>query len=278
VPEPAAAAVVRLVEVAVRRSGRTILGPLDWTVGAGERWVVVGPNGSGKTTLLRVASTFLWPSAGSVEVLGERIGAVDARELRRRVGYASPSLAAEMEPRLRPLDLVATGRTGALAPWWQPPTEADLDRAMALLARLGVDRLAERTFGTLSTGERQRVQIARALMPDPDLLLLDEPAAGLDLRAREELVTSLAAVAAHDRPAAVALVTHHVEEIPAGFGHALLLREGRSVATGPVATALTSATLGAAFDLPLRLEAGDDGRYHARAADAAKAEEAPGSG
>jgi iron complex transport system ATP-binding protein len=260
----AADPVVQLRDVVVRRGGSTILGPIDWSVGPGERWVVIGPNGSGKTTLLQVASTVLWPSVGAVSVLGGRIGSVDARELRRRVGYASPALAAAMEPRLTPVDLVVSAREAALAPWWHTFGEADLARARELLDRLGVGGLAERTFGTLSTGERQRVQIARALMPDPDLLLLDEPAAGLDLGAREDLVATLEALARESRPAAVVLVTHHVEEIPGGFGHALLLRAGRTVAGGPVAAALTAEMLSAAFDQPLRLEVGRDGRFHSR--------------
>jgi iron complex transport system ATP-binding protein len=258
--------VLDLRAVAVRRGGATILGPLDWIVDAGERWVLIGPNGSGKTTLLQVAATVLWPSAGEVAVLGGRLGSVDARELRRRVGYASPALAAAMEPRLTPVDLVVSAREAALAPWWHTFSDDDVARAQGLLERLGVGGLAGRTFGTLSTGERQRVQIARALMPDPDLLLLDEPAAGLDLGAREDLVATLATLATESRPAAVVLVTHHVEEVPAGFGHALLLRAGRAVAAGPIADALTAEALSTAFDQPLRLEVGTDGRYHARRA------------
>jgi iron complex transport system ATP-binding protein len=255
--------VIRLGDVTVRRGDRTILGPLDWEVVAGERWVVIGPNGSGKTTLLQVASTTLWPSTGRVEILGDRIGAVDARELRKRVGLASPALAAAIEPRLTPSDIVVSAREAALAPWWHTFGEADRARARDLLDRLGVGALAERTFGTLSTGERQRVQIARALMPDPDLLLLDEPAAGLDLGAREDLVATLGRLGTEARPAAIVLVTHHVEEVPSGFDRALLLRDGRSVAAGSLADALTSATLSQAFGIPIRLGS-EDGRFHAR--------------
>jgi len=260
-PDP----IVRLSGVAVHRSGATILGPVDWTIHRGERWALLGPNGSGKTTLLQVAATVLWPSAGSVEVLGQRLGAVDARELRRRVGYASPALAMQMDPSLTAVELVMTARDAALAPWWHEYGEADRARAREMLDRLAVGELADRRFGTLSTGERQRVQIARALLPDPDLLLLDEPAAGLDLGAREALVASLGELAGAIRPAAVVLVTHHVEEIPAGTTHALLLRGGRSVSAGPVATALTATGLSEAFGMALRLDAGDDGRFHARA-------------
>ena len=258
-------AVLRLAAVAVHRAGATILGPIDWTVGRGERWVLLGPNGSGKTTLLQVAATMLWPSEGAVEVLGQRIGGIDARALRRRVGYASQALAAAIPSELTPLEVVVSAREAALAPWWHRFGTDDLDRAAGLLDRLGVGPLAGRRFSTLSTGERQRVQIARALMPDPDLLLLDEPAAGLDLGARERLVATLEDLAGDARPAGIVLVTHHVEEIPRGFDHALLLRGGRAVASGPIVEALTAETLGTAFDERLRLHRGD-GRFHARAA------------
>ena len=198
--------ILRLTGVSVRRAGRTILGPIDWAVGDGERWVVVGPNGSGKTTLVQVASTYLWPTTGSVEVLGETIGQVDARELRRRVGYAGAGLEAAIDPGLTALDVVVTARHAALAPWWHEFDAADRDRAArSLLDDIGAGGLADHAFGTLSTGERRRVQIARALMPDPDLLILDEPGASLDLGARETLVRDLgrpggAAVAARPRP------------------------------------------------------------------------------
>ena len=263
-PGPASAPVLDLRGVSVRRSGATILGPLDWVVGPGDRWVLLGPNGSGKTTLLQVADTTLWPTTGSVAVLGRRLGTVDARELRRRIGFASPALAAALDPRLTPLDVVVSARAGALAPWWAPVSEDDRARAHELLDRLGVDAMAGRPMATLSTGERQRVLIARALLPDPDLLLLDEPAAGLDLGGREDLIGALERLAAQPRPSAVVMVTHHVEEIPAGFGRALVLRAGRIEAVGPTATTLSASTLSRAFGLPLRVERGADGRLHAR--------------
>jgi iron complex transport system ATP-binding protein len=262
-PDPARP-VLDLRDVSVRRAGTAILGPLDWSVRAGERWVVLGPNGSGKTTLLQVASTMLWPSAGSVAVLGERVGAIDTRVLRRRIGYASPALAAGIAPGLTALDIVMTARDAAFAPWWFRYGEADRRAALGQLDRMGVGRLADRASATLSTGELQRVQIARALLPDPDLLLLDEPAAGLDLGARERLIASLESLSSGSRPAGIVLVTHHVEEIPRGFEHALLLREGRPVACGPIEVALTADTLAATFDERLRLHRGD-GRFHARA-------------
>ena len=263
-PDPAA--VVSLDGVSVRRGRRTILGPLDWTVRAGERWVVVGPNGSGKTTLAQVASTYLWPSAGTVEILGQRIGRVDARELRRRVGYAGSGLEAAIDPALSAGDVVLTARHAALGPWWHTYDVADRERARLLLERLGVGSLAGQPFGQLSSGERRRVQIARALMPRPELLILDEPAAGLDLGARELLVRDLSDLAADRDVAAMILITHHVEEVPAAFGHALLLAAGLALASGPIAGALTSATLSAAFGLPIELD-GRDGRLAARLAD-----------
>ncbi len=257
--------IVRLRRVGVRRGPTPILADVDWTVVAGERWVVVGPNGAGKSTLVAVAATTLFASSGRVEVLGAQLGAVDARRLRARIGLASALLAGRLEPAQSALDVVRTGRTGALAPWWDRSPAEDRARAGALLAALGVGALADRTFGTLSTGERQRVLLARTLMPDPDLVLVDEPAAGLDLRAREELVEALASMAAAARPAAIVLVTHHLEEVAPGFEHALVLARGRVVAAGPIAEALTDGALSAAYGIPLRV-ARDGGRWSARRA------------
>ena len=248
------APVVRLSGVSVRRAGRTILGPLDWSVAAGERWVVIGPNGSGKTTLVQVASTNLWPTTGAVEVLGATIGRVDARELRRRIGYASAIQEPAFDPSLTARDVVMTARHGALAPWWHTFDAADQARAETLLGQLGVAQLADREVGSLSTGERRRVQIARSLMPDPDLLILDEPAAGLDVGARETLVRDLGRLAAADRPAAIVLVTHHVEEVPAWFGHALVLGAGRVAAAGAIGPVLRGPAPAAAFGVPLRID------------------------
>lgn len=257
--------ILRLQGVTVRRAGVPILAGIDWTVRAGERWVVVGPNGSGKSTLLGLAATTLFPSAGTVRVLGEELGAVDARALRGRIGITSALLAARLEPGQAAGAVVLTGRSGALAPWWDHFSDAERDRATALLDRLGVGSLAGRTFGTLSTGERQRVLLARTLMPDPDLVLVDEPAAGLDLRAREELVDALARMAAAPRPAGIVLVTHHLEEVPPGFGHALVLARGRVLAGGRIDEALTGAALTAAYGIPLRV-ARAAGRWSARRA------------
>ncbi|HEU4919054.1 MAG TPA: ATP-binding cassette domain-containing protein [Candidatus Limnocylindrales bacterium] len=248
--------------VAVRRGGRTILGPIDWRIEPGQRWVVIGPNGSGKTTLVHVASTYLWPSSGSVEVLGETIGRVDARELRRRIGYAGSGLEAAFDPASTGLEIVVTARHAALAPWWHEFSDDDRRRARRLLAEFGVAELEGRAFGLLSTGERRRVQIARALMPDPDLLILDEPGASLDLGARETLVRDLAGLAARPTPKAIVLVTHHVEEIPVGFGHGLVLSGGRAVAAGLIEEAVSGPVLGRAFGLPIGAER-SRGRFRA---------------
>jgi iron complex transport system ATP-binding protein len=258
-----ATAVIDLRGVAVRRSGRTILGPIDWTVGHGERWVVIGPNGSGKTTLLSVAGLTLWPTAGTVEVLGARYGRVDSRELRRRIGAAGTAVEAMLRDDLTPVDLLMSALYAATEPWWHVFTEADRVRARELLDGLGLERVAEHQYGTLSAGERRRVSIARALMPDPDLLLLDEPAANLDLGARETLVRDLAVLAGSRRPAAIVLVTHHVEEIPPGFDHALVLADGGVVAAGPLDDVLADGALAQAFGLPIVVER-REGRTWAR--------------
>jgi iron complex transport system ATP-binding protein len=257
--------VLRLAGVTVRRAGRPIVGPLDWSVRAGERWVVLGPNGAGKTTLLEIAGTALWPTTGSVEVLGERVGAVDARELRRRIGVAGSALEQAIPTELTAHEVVMTARHAALGTWWHRWTDADRVRATALLDRIGLADLADRRFGVLSSGERRRVLVARALMPEPDLLLLDEPASSLDLGARERLLADLTSLAADRSPAAIVLVTHHLEEIPTGFGHALLLRDGRIVAAGTTAQALTADCLSETFGAPIELDA-RDGRFWARAA------------
>jgi iron complex transport system ATP-binding protein len=253
VPDETPSAILRLADVSVRRSGRTILGPIDWTVAAGERWVVIGPNGSGKTTLAQIASTYLWPTTGAVEVLGETIGRVDARELRRRIGYAGAGLETQFDPALSALDIVVTARHAALGPWWHNFSAADRARAREMLAEIGAGGLADRPFGLLSTGERRRVQIARALMPDPDLLILDEPGSSLDLGARETLVRDLASLAARPKPTAIVLVTHHLEEIPGGFDRALVLGAGRAIGAGPIRRVLTGPILSEAFGLPIEV-------------------------
>ena len=210
-----------------------------------------------------MASTYLWPSRGRVEVLGETIGRTDARELRRRLGYVSAALANDVDPELPALDVVMTARHAALAPWWSSFSEADRERAVAGLNQMGLAGFDTRAFGSLSSGERSRVLIARTLMTEPDLLLLDEPAAGLDLGAREELLGRLTAMSAGPVPA-IALVTHHLEEIPAGFDHALILVAGRVLEQGSIASVLTGASLSAAYGLDLAVDV-RAGRFSARA-------------
>jgi iron complex transport system ATP-binding protein len=234
--------------------GRPVLAGIDWQVGPGERWVVLGANGSGKTSLLRMAGGWLFPTMGTVEVLGHRLGRVDIRTLRRRLGYASGALAAQMRPSVTGLEVVVAAKHAALETWWHSYDDADRHRARALLERMGCGHLADRAMSTASDGERQRVQLARTLMVDPDLLLLDEPTAGLDLGGREALVGRLAGLAADPQAPATVLVTHHTEEIPPGFTHALLLRGGRVLAAGPLDTTVTADALSACFDTAVTLE------------------------
>ena len=246
--------VLTLAGVRLIRDGKTILDGIDWRVRPGERWVMLGPNGSGKTSLCQIISFYLHPSAGSVSVLGGELGHVDVRALRRRIGLTSAALAAMMQPRLTAEQIVVAGKHAALAHWWHTYDETDWTQARGSLARVGCLDHAGQRFGTLSSGERQRVLLARALMRDPGLLVLDEPTAGLDLVGREQLIQTLAGLA-HDRsmPALVG-VTHHLDEIPPGFTHALLLASGRIVAAGPIAQVLTSDRLSACFGLALDVE------------------------
>ncbi len=255
---------MRLTDIVLRRDERVILDHVSWTVAAGERWVVLGRNGCGKTTLLRIASLYLHPSSGTVEALGETLGRTDVRTLRTRIGVASAAFADKLRPDLVAADVVMTAKFGALEPWWHTYDDADRARAVALLDRLGVGHLALRTFGTLSSGERQRVQLARTLMTAPGLLLLDEPTAGLDLGGREEFVAAMADLAADPTAPPIVLVTHHVEEIPGGFTHALLLKAGQVAAAGPLDDVITEEQLSACFDLPLMLTR-DAHRWSARA-------------
>jgi len=244
---------LRLGGVGVTRDGRDLLDAVDLAVAPDERWVVLGANGSGKTTLLRVASLALAPTRGTVDVLGARLGTVDVRPLRARIGLSSAAVADAVRPTLTAEELVVSARSGALGPWWHPARADDREVAREWLARLDVGHLAERTFGTLSSGERQRVLVARSLVSGPGLLLLDEPTAGLDLGARERLVTGLGRLAADRSTPPMVFVTHHVEEIPAGATSLLLLRAGRVLAAGELGATLTSDALSDAFGLRLRL-------------------------
>ncbi|WP_084955932.1 ABC transporter ATP-binding protein [Thermoactinospora rubra] len=257
--------VLRLEDVAVRRDGAALLRGVDWTVNEDERWVVIGPNGAGKTTLLQVAATLLYPSEGVVEVLGERLGQADVFDLRPRIGLSSAALAERIPPEEKVIDLVLTASYAILGRYSEEYDSDDVTRAVELIDMMGAAHLIRRRFGTLSEGERKRVQIARALMPDPELLLLDEPAAGLDLGGREDLVRRLSLLATDHRSPTLVLVTHHVEEIPAGFTHGLLLRHGSVVAQGPLEHVMNADNLSRTFGLPLRLERSLDGRWYARA-------------
>ncbi len=257
-------AVVELAGVSLVRGGKHLLRDVDWTVYEGERWVIIGPNGAGKTTLLQILAAQMHPTTGLACLLGELLGAVDVFELRPRIGVASAAIADRI-PRAEAVgDVVVSAAHGAIGRWQERYDPADYLQAAALMKQFGVESLGQRTFGTLSEGERKRVQIARALMTDPELLLLDEPAAGLDLAGRERLLQALGELCEDDLAPTTILVTHHVEEIPAGITHVLLLADGQVVASGPLQTTLTSEALSRTFGLDLDLTV-TDGRYAARA-------------
>jgi iron complex transport system ATP-binding protein len=257
-------AAIELHGVTLQREGVPVLRGIDWRVGVADRWVILGPNGSGKTSLLQVAAARLWPTAGSVEVLGARLGTVDLRTLRPRVALVSGAVTRQLRADLRARDVVLSGRHGALETWWHTYTQGDVDRADELLALGGVGALGDRPFGVISEGERQQVLLARALISDPELLLLDEPFAGLDLGARELLLTRLAAVAADAGNPPTVLVTHHCEEIPPGFTHGGLVSGGELTAAGPLAEVVTSARVSACFGLAVTVGC-TDGRWWSRA-------------
>jgi iron complex transport system ATP-binding protein len=257
-------AVLQFVDVTVRRGSKVLLDQINWTVEEDERWAILGPNGAGKTTLLQIAAAILHPTSGEAYVMGERLGGVDVFELRPRIGLASAALAQRIPGGEQVTDVVVSAGYSVLGRWREAYGRLDVRRATKLLDRLGMHDMGERTYGTLSEGERKRVQIARALMTDPELLLLDEPAAGMDLGGREDLIRRLTRFAADaDAPASV-LVTHHVEELPPGISHVLLLRDGGVVASGLARDVLTAELLSATFDLRLRVER-RDGRWYARA-------------
>lgn len=254
---------LELDSIVFEREGRRILDDLTLHVHSNERWLVLGANGSGKTTLLRIAAMYEHPSAGAVRVLGETLGKTDIRQVRRRVGYASAALATQFRQELTASDVVVTAKYAALEPWWHQYTEADRAQAAACLDRMRVGWLADRSLATLSSGEQQRVLLARTLMNDPDIILLDEPSARLDLGGREELVAALADLADQTDGPPFVLVTHHVDEVPDGMTHALLLRDGRSVTQGPIDEALTAESLSECFAMDLALERRPDGRLSA---------------
>ena len=242
---------VELEGVGVRRGDRWILQDAELSVEESDRWVVVGPNGAGKTTLLSIVSARTFPTVGMVRILDEELGGVDLAELKPRIGWASSALSADIPGDETVRDVVMTGSYAVTGRWREAYDSADAARAEGLLAQWGLQALAGSRFGTLSEGERKRTLIARALMPDPELLLLDEPGAGLDLGGREDLVRRLGALAGDPCAPAIMMVTHHVEEIPPNFTHALVLGRGRIVSSGAIEVALTSAHLTEAFGLPI---------------------------
>ena len=256
-------AVLDFADVTIRRGQATLLDRLSWRVEDDERWVILGPNGAGKTTLLQVASAQIHPTEGVAGILDEVLGTVDVFELRPRIGITSAALAERIPRAERVHDVVVSASYGVIGRWREAYDDLDHRRATDLLTEVGVPHLVDRTFGTLSEGERKRVQIARALMADPELLLLDEPAAGLDLGGREDLVSTLSVLAADPESPATVLVSHHVEEIPPGFTHALLLRRGQLVSAGPLEEVITAANLSSTFGMPLVLNH-EDGRWSAR--------------
>ena len=246
--------VLKLRGVSVRRETSLLLRNVDWTAHEDERWIVIGPNGAGKTTLLQVAATLLYPTEGTVEVLGERLGDVNVFDLRPRIGLTSTAVAEKVPAGEKVIDLVLTASYGILGRWKEEYESADVTRAVELLDALGCAHLIRRRYSTLSEGERKRVQIARAMMPDPEMLLLDEPAAGLDLGGREDLLRRLSVLARDPKAPMMVLVTHHVEEVPDGFTHAMLLRRGSVLAAGPIEEVFTARNLSRCFGVPLEIE------------------------
>lgn len=257
--------VLQLSSVSIVRDGNTILDSVDWEVDSDQRWVILGPNGAGKTTMLQVAAAAIHPTKGNAEILDEELGAVDLFELRPRIGFASTALARRIPVAESVLDVVMTAAYSVTGRWNEEYEDIDERRAHRVLKEWKLDHLADRKFGALSDGEQKRVQIARSVMTDPELLLLDEPAASLDLGAREELVQLLGGYASDPGSPAIVMVTHHVEEIPPGFTHVLLLAGGDIVGAGPIAETLTSEKLTETFGLPIELTE-NDGRFTARAA------------
>ncbi|AXG77147.1 ABC transporter ATP-binding protein [Streptomyces paludis] len=246
--------VLELVDVSVVRDGRALVDDVSWSVKEGERWVILGPNGAGKTTVLNLASSYLFPTTGDVTILGERLGKVDVFDLRPRIGVAGIAMAEKLPKRQTVLQTVLTAAYGMTATWHEDYDAVDERRARAFLDRLGMTDFLDRRFGTLSEGERKRTLIARAMMTDPELLLLDEPAAGLDLGGREDLVRRLGRLARDPYAPSMIMVTHHVEEIAPGFTHVLMIRQGKVLAAGPMETELTSRNLSLCFGLPLLVE------------------------
>jgi len=241
-------------DVIVRRANRTILGPITWSVEDGQRWVILGPNGAGKTTLLQLLAALIHPTSGKVSILGNRLGAVDVFELRPRIGFTSSAMMEILPSEERVIDIVLTSAYAIAGRWQEEYDLWDESRAKALLTTFGVRDLAERTFGTLSEGEKKRVQISRALMADPEVLLLDEPAAGLDLGGREDILHRITQYTSDEQSPVTIIVTHHIEEIPAGTTHALLLKDGIVAHAGPISQVLTEENITEVFGVSVQLQ------------------------
>jgi iron complex transport system ATP-binding protein len=241
-------------DVIVRRANRTILGPITWSVEDGQRWVILGPNGAGKTTLLQLLAALIHPTSGKVSILGNRLGAVDVFELRPRIGFTSSAMMEILPGEERVIDIVLTSAYAIAGRWQEEYDLWDESRAKALLTTFGVRDLAERTFGTLSEGEKKRVQISRALMADPEVLLLDEPAAGLDLGGREDILHRITQYTSDEQSPVTIIVTHHIEEIPAGTTHALLLKDGIVAHAGPISQVLTEENITEVFGVSVQLQ------------------------
>jgi iron complex transport system ATP-binding protein len=259
------ASVLQFSDASVVRGGTTILDSVSWEVDSAERWVILGPNGAGKTTLLQLAAAELHPTRGTVTVLDDQLGRTDVFDLRPRIGFASTALARRVPADERVMDVVLTAAWSVTGRWNESYDELDVRRAQRVLSEWRLEQFGDRLFGGLSDGEQKRVQIARAIMTDPELLLLDEPAASLDLGAREELLQLLGGFASAPDAPAMIMVTHHVEEIPRGFTHALLLADGAVRAAGPLNEVITAENLSATFGLDL-VVTNDGGRFSARAA------------
>lgn len=258
--------VLELNDVSVVRNRRSIIDGLTWSVDESERWVILGPNGAGKSTILQLASATIHPTKGTVDVLGERLGRVNVFDLRSRIGLAATNLARRIPPYETVSDAIVTAAYAVTGRWREQYDEIDHERAREVIDAWDLTPLADRTFGTLSDGEQKRVQVARAVMTDPELMLLDEPAGSLDLGAREDLLYSLTEYAKSPLAPAIIMVTHHVEEIPPGFTHAMLLADGKAVHAGPISEVLTDEKLTEAFGRRLVVTASGD-RFTARAAD-----------
>jgi iron complex transport system ATP-binding protein len=256
--------VLSLKNVSVNRDGKTILGPLDWQVNENERWVILGPNGAGKSTLFALCSAQIHPTSGSVEILGSKLGSVDVFEVRPRIGFMGSTLVNLLPEDEKVIDIVLTAAYAMLGRWNESYELWDESRAQGLLTTLGVRELAQRSFNTLSEGEKKRVLIARSLMSDPEILLLDEPAAGLDLGGREDLLNRFDLLAKDPYAPVTLIITHHIEEIPSGSTHALLLKSGKIIDSGPIASVITSENLSIAYDMQINVNATNN-RYSANA-------------